>query len=182
MGINISVNIKRRNSLSFISNRSGDSLHFNALSARKLIIDPGEATVLAKEEDGNPVFLRSRYGKGTIYLLTFPIESDLATLTGAFDKGQPAYAGIYKQIAQSLIAERVLVQDNPFIGVTEHSLAENEKIVILINYSQEDITVKPVFKSGWKIAKNLYGDAPSGGSFVIRANDAMVLSMQSKGR
>lgn len=32
------------------------------------------AEVLAAEEDGNPVFIRAKYGKGTVCLLTLPLE------------------------------------------------------------------------------------------------------------
>jgi len=39
--------------------------------------------------------------------------------------GQPAYANIYKLIAEPLIKERVMQQLNPFIWVREHSISEN---------------------------------------------------------
>ena len=35
------------------------------------------AEILACEMDGNPVFVRSAYGKGMVYLLTLPLELDL---------------------------------------------------------------------------------------------------------
>ncbi|MBC7720741.1 MAG: cellulase family glycosylhydrolase [Pedobacter sp.] len=178
LGIDISVNIKRRGNLNFISKLFGDSLNFTAESARKIVIDPMNNMVLAKEEDGNPVFMKSSYGKGSIYLLTFPIESNLTTLTGAFDKGQPAYANIYKEIAKPFIKERILSQNNPFIGTTEHAISENEKVVVLINYSTEDITVKPVIQVGWKITKTVYGSGVAAKSVVVKANDAVVVTLQ----
>lgn len=177
LGINISVNIKRRGSLSFTSKLFNDSLNFKTSSERKLFIDPMQTTVLAKEEDGNPVFIESSYGKGKIYLLTFPIESNLTTSTGAFDKGQPAYANIYKKFAQTLIDQRVLQQANPFVGVTEHTIRDGEKIVIMINYSKEDISTNVQIKDGWKVSSFLYGTKPLSNGFSIKANDALVLSI-----
>ncbi|MFP5040866.1 glycoside hydrolase 5 family protein [Parasediminibacterium sp. JCM 36343] len=180
MGIEISTNIKRRGDVSFLGKFFGDSLRFTNASERKLFIDPKQATVLAKEDDGNPVFLKASYGKGEIYLLTFPLENNLTTLTGAFDKGQPAYSNIYKQIAAPFIKERVLTQNNPYIGVTEHPLSDNEKVVVLINYGTEDLTIAPIIKNGWKIAKSLYGNYTSEKQLVLKANDALVLSVQAK--
>ncbi|MEO7765784.1 MAG: hypothetical protein ABIS01_00105, partial [Ferruginibacter sp.] len=180
LGIGLSVNIKRRQKLSFISKLLDDSLNFQTTAERKYGIDPMQNTVLAKEADGNPVFLKSAHGKGFIYLLTFPLESNLSTLTGAFDQGQPAYANIYKEIGRPFINERVLTQNNSFIGVTEHPLGNNEKLVILINYSTQDITVEPAVKDGWKIAKSIYGVYGSEKSLTIKANDALVISVQSK--
>jgi hypothetical protein len=180
LGIDISVNIKRRNNLSFVSKLLGDSLNFTTTAARKYVIDPKQNAVLAKEEDGNPVFMKSTYGKGFIYLLTFPIESNLTNLTGAFDKGQPAYANIYKEIAKPFSKDRLLTQNNPYIGVTEHELSGSEKVVVLINYGTEDINIIPLLKSGWKIAKSFYGNYVSEKSLTVKANDALVLSVQSK--
>jgi len=180
LAIELSVNYKRRGKLSFISKLFGDSLNFKTTAERKYIIDPLQNIVLAKEEDGNPAFLKSAYGKGFIYLLTFPIESNLTTLTGAFDKGQPMYANIYKEIAKPLIKDRVLTQNNSFIGITEHSINNNEKVVVLINYSTEDITIKPTVMDGWNIAKAIYGNYISERSLTIKANDALVVSLKSK--
>ncbi len=177
LGIDISVNIKRRKSLAFVSRLFGDSLNFTTTAERKIVIDPKQNTVLAKEEDGNPVFIKSTYGKGSIYLLTFPIESNLTTLTGAFDNGQPAYANIYRQIAQPFIDQRIVQQTNPFIGVTEHAVSDKEKVIVLINYSTDDILFDTVIKNGWKITTSLYGTKPLSNSFNIKANDALVLTI-----
>lgn len=179
LGIDISVNIKRRGNLSFNSKLSGGSLNFKTSAPRKYVIDPMQNIVLAKEEDGNPVFLKSAYGKGFIYLLTFPLEHNLTNTTGALDKGQPSYADIYKEIASPFIKERVITQSNPFVGVTEHSLGNNEKVIVLINYSTEDITVEPVIKNGWKVVKSIYGNFVSEKSLKIKANDALVLSVKN---
>jgi hypothetical protein len=73
----------------------------------------------------------------------------------------------------------VLTQSNPFVAVTEHPLSNNEKVIVLINYSTEDITVEPVIKNGWKVAKSIYGNFKSEKSLQIKANDALVLSVKN---
>lgn len=180
LGINVSTNSKRRGAVSFHAKLGADTLKFKMAAERKIAIDPKQTTVLAREEDGTPVFLKSTYGKGTIYLLTFPLEHNLTTTTGAFDKGSPAYAAIYKHIAQPLIRQRVVQQPNPFIGVTEHNINEKEKVVVMVNYSTEDVTTNAVIKDGWKVSSSLYGSKPSGNTVSIKANDAVVLKLSKQ--
>ena len=180
LGVEVATNIKRRADLKFAAKLLGDSLTFSTASERKLFIDPQQATVLAKEADGNPVFLKTAYGKGHLYLLTFPLEQNLAARAGAFDKGQPAYARIYQEIAQPQLAQRVLTQPNPYVGSTEHPVNPNEKVVVLINYSPEDITTTARLHDGWKITGSLYGPRPGGPALLLKANDALVLTLGRK--
>jgi endo-1,4-beta-mannosidase len=175
LGVEVATNEKRRDQITFNATINSESLIFTSKSERKLTIDPKKATVLAAEEDGNPIFLKTSYGKGFIYLLTFSLENNLTTTTGAFDKGQPKYFNIYREIAAPLIRQRVVQQTNPFIGVTEHELNSKEKIIILVNYSTESIISKVEIKEGWKIKSVLYGNKPTENSITIPANDAVVL-------
>jgi len=177
LGIEVSVNEKRRGSIAFNAKINSESLIFTSKSERKLKIDPKKTTVIATEEDGNPLLLKTSYGKGFIYLLTFPLENNLTTTTGVFDKGQPKYAAIYKEIAKPLLEKRVLQQSNPFIGVTEHDTNAKEKVIILINYSTEDIVSDVVVKEGWKVKSALYGNLPISDAVTIPANDALVLKI-----
>jgi len=175
LGFEIRSNIQRRGALKFISKAGNDTLCFDTFAERRLNIDPLKCTVLGEEPDGNPAFILSKYGKGKIYLLTFPIESNLATTTGAFDQGMPAWCSIYKIVAREVIDQRILTQDNTYVGVTEHSLNNDEKVVILINYNSDKATSDFRLREGWKISDCLYGVKPSGKSCTIGANDAVVL-------
>jgi beta-galactosidase len=176
LGIEISTNIKRRGDLKFLSKENqGDSLNFTLPAERKYIIKSKSTMVLATEPDGNPVFLECELGKGKVYLLTFPLEMDMAKTTGAFDKGQPQYSDIYKRIAIPFLKERVISQDNASVAVTEHSVNEKKKIVVLINYNPEDAKSVLTLKDGWKVSTSLYGGLPSGKDLQLKGNDAMVL-------
>jgi hypothetical protein len=178
LGIEIKSNIQRRGALKFSATLGDKSLSFETFSERKLNIGPGECKVLGKEADGNPAYILSRYGKGLIYLLTFPLEANLAVTTGAFDKDSPEYFRIYKQFTGDVAGERILTQDNPYIGVTEHSLGNDEKVVVLINYNYDTAESAFHVKEGWKISDCLYGTKPSGTSISLKANDAIVLMLK----
>jgi endo-1,4-beta-mannosidase len=178
-GLEISTNIKRTGTLNFIGKTlKGDSLSFKTSAERKYLFKNIKANVLAKEADGNPAFLEYNYGKGKVYLLTFPLENQLSNNADAFDKGAPAYYQIYKTIAQPLVAARIVTQDNPSIVITEHALSENEKVLVIINYNPEDAKTTLNIKQGWTISKNLYGTIPSEKNIEIKANDALVLTIK----
>jgi hypothetical protein len=176
MGIEILLNIKRRDQIKYIGTTvSGDSLNFSLPSERKYIINNKTATVLAAEPDGNPAFMEASYGKGKIYLLTFPLEMDLAKQAGAFDKGQPLYRNIYQEFAKPFINERIITQPDENIAVTEHQLSMDEKIIILINYNSREAGTVLNIKDGWKITGSLYGKMPVGKTIQLQGNDALVL-------
>jgi hypothetical protein len=180
LGVEVRTNTKRRDNLLFAAKLLGDSLKFSAAAERKLSINPKQATVLAKESDGNPVLLQTTYGKGRIYLLTFPLEQNLAGQPGTFDPAQPAYANIYREIAAPQLAQRVLTQANPSVGVTEHALSASEKVVVLINYNPKDISTTARLRDGWKITGSLYGPKPTDLTLPLKANDALVLMLRKK--
>jgi hypothetical protein len=175
VGFEIRSNIQRRGSLKFMSKLGDDSLKFETFSERRLNIDPMKCTVIGREPDGNPAFFMTGYGKGKIYILTFPLEYNLAVTTAAFDKGSPQYSNIYKYLAKDVIEERILTGDNPYICVTEHQVSDAEKIIVMINYNYEDEPCKFRLKDGWRISDVLYGTRPSGKNLTMKANDAVVL-------
>lgn len=179
LGIEVSTNEKRRGNINFSAFLNNDSIHFTTNAERKLTINPLQTTVIAKEKDGNPLLLKASYGKGFIYLLTFPLENNLTTTTGAFDKGEPTYSSIYKLIAQPFISQRLVQQTNPFIGVTEHAINDKEKVVVLINYSTNAIDTKINIKTGWKITSWLYGNKSLNNNLSIKANDAIVIKVEN---
>ena len=180
-GLDIVVNEARAGSASFISTNMNHSLTFNMAAPRKLIIDPKQTKVLASENDGDPIFTETQYGRGRLYFLTVPLEMNLATTPGAFDKTQPGYYKIYQQMAQPIIKSSILNQENPYIAVTEHELNENEKVIVLINYSPEIGVSTFTLKDGWTISKSLYGELPADKHLTINANDALVLMVNQHG-
>ena len=174
-GLDVVTNSTRVGSATFVSQKMNSELAFDMPAPWKMVINPQSANVLASEKDGNPIFTETQYGKGKLYFLSIPLEMNLTKTPGAFDKFQPAYCNIYQKIAQPLINERILRQDNRFIGVTEHSLNDNEKVIVLINYSPASVSSTFIIKEGWSISKSLNGNIPVGKNLTIKPNDALVL-------
>ena len=150
------------------------------------------AEVLAADREGTPVFTRYSYGKGTVYLLTAPLETELAYNSGSFDRRVTVpYWKLYAAFGGSVMNSRIISGTGPLTGVTEHSNGRNECIAVLINYSPEKVHETIILKNGWKIKNVLYGDAGissnnnssnssnnnNSNNIAISKNDAAVLEL-----
>lgn len=98
---------------------------------------PTRARVLAREEDGNPLFTVASYGKGTVYFLNFPLEEMLLTQANAFES---AYYTLYAAVAHALLQQKGITRKNPAVGLTLHP-GESADYAVLVNYS--DRTQEP---------------------------------------
>lgn len=125
------------------------------------------AEVLAAEEDGNPVFIRAKYGKGTVCLLTLPLELDLAGRPGAFHKtSEPEWRRFYRAFAQHVIAKRLVRTGNPLVTLTEHPDAATPERCHCVAVNNSAVPIRPEFEiaDGWKLEKELPELAPFSGA------------------
>ncbi len=107
------------------------------------------AESLAKNQDGKDVFLKTSYGKGTIYTLMYPLESYLyGQLNGYNDK----HYMIYDEIKKSINSDKVVSCDNRMIGITEHPVSDTERIIVMTNYG-EDAKGNIVMDDEWRLSK-----------------------------
>lgn len=100
------------------------------------------AYVLAKDENGMPIFTKFKYGKGTVYYLNFHLEKNMIGVCDAFDGEQHE---VYKEVLSEISEKYVVTSDNKYIGLTRHGDGNDQRIT-LINYSD-----KPQ-KTGAKVA------------------------------
>ena len=89
------------------------------------------AEVLGREADGNPAFFRHRYGKGTVYLLNFPLEAAAAGATGGFE------TDAWKLYREILHPRRLAESPSPFLQLTEHHFADGRTALIAVNNQPE---------------------------------------------
>jgi beta-galactosidase len=177
-GIEVVTSQTRIGQVNFISN-DGSVKPFSMNGERKLNIISKGAIVLAHESDGNPVFTECVYGKGRIFFLTFPLEMDMTLKAGSFKEDQNECWKIYKTFSTEVISKnRVVTKTDPLVSLTEHNLSETAKIIILVNCSPDDRSVKLNLKDGWIFEKTLYGELPIKSFAKVKANDACVLQLK----
>jgi hypothetical protein len=125
------------------------------------VLESVGAEVLIKDQNGNPFLTVNSYGKGKVYFLNAPIENIAATAPGALVDGkQTPYVlrhGLYKLYEMLGIKnkEKIASCENSSIGVTEHIVSDNERIINVLNHCPYDQTVTVALDGGFKIS-NLY--------------------------
>ncbi len=125
---------------------------FEVASPFRLTLQPESAEVLAAEEDGNPVLLRHRYGKGEVYLLTVPLEAYLAGRPGAFHApGEPGWNRLYAVAGAQVIAKRPVVSLDPQITLTLHPDGPDRAWIVAVNHHGERVQARFQTAPGWEV-------------------------------
>ena len=141
-------------------------------------VEKADCEVLARAEDGRPVFVRRAYGRGWIYLLTTPVEKMLSRKPGAFhDPDAPRYEKIYRKVMEKALSQRVADFDNRLVRMTEHPFTETDRLLVMINYSDRIQEGSLQLNAHWHITECYYGGIKST-TLKIPANDAVVLRIQ----
>ena len=118
----------------------------------KLRLRPTRATVLGREADGNPAFTVADYGKGKVYSLGVPMEMMLTQTPGGFHgEGAPPCWQLYRHIAREAAADRAVRKTNPFIALTEHPMAEGERLIIAINHTPGPVSEHLDLRPQWSL-------------------------------
>ena len=78
-----------------------------------------------------------------------PLERYLADKAGAFN-GKDYYR-IYQLAAADILSKKIVVSDNPQIGITLHKEDEKKYIVCAINFSDTTQDTYLKVKKGWKL-------------------------------
>lgn len=124
-------------------------------------VEKTTAKSLAVNQEGRDVFLSADYGKGKVYFLMYPMEFNIFDVLDVYEDSD--YYKIYKEIAKSISSDKVATVDSKMVGVTEHIVNDNERIIIAINYSSQSSDVTLSLKDGWKFSEVLKGSADLNG-------------------
>ncbi len=131
---------------------------------------PLGARVLGRSSEGSPIFFEAKHGKGTVFLLSFPLETTMAETPLAFlDKDSAEAWKIYGHIAKDILAMRAIVKENPQLFVTEHRLSSTEMACLAINNGPQRIISTLSLRKGWRF-KTCYSENGSAKSGVKGVN------------
>lgn len=139
----------------------------------ELIVEPAGAEVILRNEDGNPVLLKNKYGKGTIYFVSFDLEGNAFTPKDSFNK-DPYYL-IYREVAKEIIQAKPVVVKDRNLGITINPENDNSMLVSVLNYSDHDIVPEIELKDEFKITDVLYGNMDA-----IAACDGVIFRITKK--
>lgn len=140
------------------------------------------ADVVGRDENGEAVFFKNKFGDGFVYTMTLPLEAHLASTPKIFhDHDAPAYSEVYREIARTAKIEKLCSSSDPFVLLTEHYGDNGEIYVFAINYHNRPAKVSLSIKEGY-ITQTVYGSPLQNGILELKENDGTLLklSRQSK--
>ncbi len=141
---------------------------FRLAGPRRLLIGRLEerALSLAREADGNAVWLESRLGKGKIFLSTLPVEKAVTGTAGALEE-HPWHLW-YRHLAAEVLAALPVRSAEPAVNLTLHPVSETEVTVIAVNNGSIPAPLELAVAPGWEIAA-IRGESqlePGDGAFI----------------
>lgn len=141
----------RRTSADKVTLPSGETLDFDSLF--KLDIESCGARVILSADDGTPALTEYPLGKGRVVFCAAPIELRMGTEAGlASGKNARPYYKLY-ELAGLKSSEKIAASSLPTVCVTEHIVSDNERILVVINYSRCDENVNISLQNGYKLVK-----------------------------
>ena len=133
---------------------------YTATQTVRMQLKPAGAEVLAAEADGNPVLTRHAFGEkgGEAWLLTLPLEHELTVTPGALGPAHDRpFGGVYRAFAEGVDTGRVASQSNPLVGLTEHPLSSDVRVLVLVNAGNGPADCALALADDWSVR-----DAPRG--------------------
>ena len=110
------------------------------------------AETLATNQDGEGVFFRNRYGKGTVYLCVHNFEK-------TFYESAGRYAGdAWKIWAKVCPVERILATDDKNLFVSEHFFDDGRCGLLVVNNGSNDYAATPALRGSWRVVDAMTDD------------------------
>ena len=111
------------------------------------------AETLATNQNGEGVFFRNRYGKGTVYLCIHNFEK-------TFYESAGRYEGDARKIWRKVCpVDRLVETDNKNVFASEHDFGDGRVGVIVVNNSSTAYEGHLTILEGWRISSTLTDDA-----------------------
>lgn len=135
--------------------------------ARRFI--PTTANVLYKDSNGNPFITVNNYGKGRVFFVAAPIESNLINTHNGFDEAiEKVYQAIFKDhinaMPVNLQAKEVVFTLHPEV---------NGAYLVAINHSDSEKPLNINLKGHYQIESIIYGNEK-----IIKPYDACVFKLK----
>ncbi|MBR3966161.1 MAG: cellulase family glycosylhydrolase [Clostridia bacterium] len=131
---------------------NGETVHY---SGKELLIDTVTAEVILRNEEGNPVLFRNKFGKGYVYFINFDVEGMAFGQTDGFNK-DPYYL-FYREVAKDIINAKPIIAEDRNLGITINPEDDDTLLASVLNYSDKDIVPDIKINEDFEISDVLYG-------------------------
>lgn len=139
------------------------------MRTRNIIPEPTSAEVLAYDDKNIPFITVNQYGKGRVFFVNAPIESDLIEKRNAFAADTSV---IYKTLFEKQIKNYPVKLTNSDLIFTYHPAEDGGFVIVLNHHSDEkDFTIE--LEAGYSVDKIYYGNVNK-----VAPYDALVLKLK----
>ena len=128
-----------------------DGEKVNLFGSATMKLDVTTAETILTSERGEPVLVKNRLGKGTVYFIPYPIERTAGEGVGV---SETALYKIYEKLGIRN-PERIATKTDSHVGLTEHPLENGKRLLVLINYEATEKTVSVSVNDGYKLEEFL---------------------------
>ncbi|MBP5543985.1 MAG: alpha-galactosidase [Kiritimatiellae bacterium] len=140
---------------------------FNALTAETLAVN----------KDGEGVFFRNRYGKGTVYLCIHNFEKTLYQGAGGYE------GDAWRIWAKVRPVERLVETGDKNVFASEHDFDDGRVGVVVVNNASADYDGEIAIRDGWRVASTLADDPAAaqfgpGNRLALSANAGILLMLE----
>lgn len=129
------------------------------------------AEILAYDVDNNPIITVNKYGKGRVFVVNFPLETNLLNRHNAFVVNDHI---IYKNLFADYIDAALVKTEQEGITITCNPSTYGA-VVTVINHTDSEKEIKPIIKDGYALDKVYYGDPQ-----FVKPFDASVFTIKNK--
>ncbi len=113
------------------------------------------AETLATNQNGEGVFFRNRYGKGTVFLCIHNFEKTFYESAGRYE------SDAWKIWAKVRPVDRIPTIDNPNVFVSEHHFDNGRCGILIVNYGGRVYDGTPTLRDGWIVADTITDEPES---------------------
>lgn len=118
------------------------------------IVPKDENNVIAREKNGDVVFVKNDYGKGKVFYLNFPLEE---MLIDGINRFEGRHYLVYKMLLKDKLSKHCVSCDLPHVGITYHH-SDSGINVVIINYSDNYNELNLKVHNDFKISSVIKGD------------------------
>jgi len=142
----------------------------------KRVFKTRSAETLACNQNGEGVFFRNRYGKGTVYVCAHNFEKTFYAASGKYEGDG------YRIWEKVCPVSRLLTTDEKNVFVSEHRFGDGRCAVIAVNNRPVAYDGKPALKTGWRVASSVTDDGAKAtwkdGRLGLAANAGVLLMLE----
>lgn len=142
------------------------------------------AEVIARDDKDTPVMSKTKYGKGTIYFVAYPLEKIAGDTPSVISgENETAYYKFYEAMPLLKNSKKRVTCDNCHVVITEHIVDENTRLVVAVNCIPRD-TKATLSLDGFKLSKTIKNQdcniSADGNRAVLdmKANKAVVIEIK----